>query len=152
MTKTNSGSSSENPTATVAEVTIADEQEDEYETDRRVGFQVEGVDDDFYKRPPKLHRRDTPHHLKNKRVQHLTDKQANEILANALASQESNSPTPQHSLNKVQSPIEEDADEEQLEQQEQQQKQQQPLQPFDASLSPIPAITAETAVAPSVVS
>ncbi|EDV92644.1 GH18723 [Drosophila grimshawi] len=148
-TKTNSGSSSENPTATVAEVTMADEQEDEYETDRRVGFQVEGVDDDFYKRPPKLHRRDTPHHLKNKRVQHLTDKQANEILANALASQESNSPTPQHSLNKVQSPIEEDADEEQLEQQEQQPQQQQPLQPFDASLSPIPAIMAETAVAPS---
>ncbi|KAH8294915.1 hypothetical protein KR018_004289 [Drosophila ironensis] len=115
-----------------------EEQDDEFESDRRVGFQVEGEDDDFYKRPPKLHRRDTPHHLKNKRVQHLTDKQASEILANALASQErSDSITPQHSLSgKVQSPIEENADAEQLAQQEQEQKQQ---QPFDTSLSPIPA-------------
>ncbi|KAH8362798.1 hypothetical protein KR084_001135 [Drosophila pseudotakahashii] len=113
-----------------------DEQEDEFESDRRVGFQVEGEDDDFYKRPPKLHRRDTPHHLKNKRVQHLTDKQASEILANALASQERNDSTPQHSLSgKVTSPIEE---EEQLEV-EQEQEQQQQQHPFDSSLSPIPA-------------
>jgi protein scribble len=28
----------------------------------------------------KLHRRDTPHHLKNKRVQHLNNKAANMIL------------------------------------------------------------------------
>ncbi|XP_034485018.1 protein lap4 isoform X16 [Drosophila innubila] len=120
----------ENTTATVAAVAddVADEQEDEYEPDRRVGFQVEGEDDDFYKRPPKLHRRDTPHHLKNKRVQPLTDKQANEILANALASQERNEPTP----TKVQSPIEENADAE-LEQEQEQQH------PFDTSLSPIPA-------------
>ncbi|XP_070073157.1 protein lap4 isoform X6 [Drosophila takahashii] len=111
-----------------------DEQEDEFESDRRVGFQVEGEDDDFYKRPPKLHRRDTPHHLKNKRVQHLTDKQASEILANALASQERNDSTPQHSLSgKVTSPIEE---EEQLEVEQEQQQQQ---HPFDSSLSPIPA-------------
>ncbi|XP_017079671.2 protein lap4 isoform X13 [Drosophila eugracilis] len=109
-----------------------DEQEDEFESDRRVGFQVEGEDDDFYKRPPKLHRRDTPHHLKNKRVQHLTDKQASEILANALASQERNDTTPQHSLSgKVTSPIEE---EEQLEVEQDQQQ-----HPFDSSLSPIPA-------------
>ncbi|XP_050745004.1 protein lap4 isoform X14 [Drosophila biarmipes] len=115
-----------------------DEQEDEFESDRRVGFQVEGEDDDFYKRPPKLHRRDTPHHLKNKRVQHLTDKQASEILANALASQERNDGTPQHSLSgKVTSPIEE---EEQLEVEQEQQQ-----HPFDSSLSPIPAGKAEPA-------
>ncbi|XP_037707827.1 protein lap4 isoform X20 [Drosophila subpulchrella] len=118
-----------------------DEQEDEFESDRRVGFQVEGEDDDFYKRPPKLHRRDTPHHLKNKRVQHLTDKQASEILANALASQERNDGTPQHSLSgKVTSPIEE---EEQLEVEQEQEQQQQ--HPFDSSLSPIPAGKAEAA-------
>ncbi|EDW24978.1 GL23097 [Drosophila persimilis] len=35
-----------------------EEQEDEFESDRRVGFQVEGEDDDFYKRPPKLHRKE----------------------------------------------------------------------------------------------
>ncbi|XP_041565671.1 protein lap4 isoform X31 [Drosophila elegans] len=110
-----------------------DGQEDEFESDRRVGFQVEGEDDDFYKRPPKLHRRDTPHHLKNKRVQHLTDKQASEILANALASQERTDTTPQHSLSgKVTSPIEE---EEQLEVEREQDQQQ---HPFDSSLSPIP--------------
>ncbi|XP_023166086.2 protein lap4 isoform X17 [Drosophila hydei] len=139
-TRTNSGS--DIAVATVADVANAEDDKDEYETDRRVGFQVEGEDDDFYKRPPKLHRRDTPHHLKNKRVQHLTDKQANEILANALASQDRNSPTPQHSLTNVQSPIEENADAEQYEQeQEQEQKQ----QPFDISLSPIPAPKAEAA-------
>nr|NP_001014670.2 scribble, isoform H [Drosophila melanogaster]AAX52995.2 scribble, isoform H [Drosophila melanogaster] len=129
------------------EVQDDDEQEDEFESDRRVGFQVEGEDDDFYKRPPKLHRRDTPHHLKNKRVQHLTDKQASEILANALASQERNDTTPQHSLSgKVTSPIEE---EEQLEvEQEQQQQQQQ--HPFDSSLSPISAgKTAEASTDPA---
>ncbi|KAH8232131.1 hypothetical protein KR032_000166 [Drosophila birchii] len=129
-------------TAAVATTSAAEEgqdddeqEEDEFESDRRVGFQVEGEDDDFYKRPPKLHRRDTPHHLKNKRVQHLTDKQASEILANALASQERNDTTPQHSLSgKVQSPIEE---EEQLEVEREQDQQKQ--HPFDASLSPIPA-------------
>jgi len=63
-------------------------------------------------------------------VQPLTDKQANEILANALASQERNEPTP----TKVQSPIEENADAE-LEQEQEQQH------PFDTSLSPIPAPT-----------
>ncbi|XP_020811011.1 protein lap4 isoform X13 [Drosophila serrata] len=123
-------------TSAAEETQVDEEQEDEFESDRRVGFQVEGEDDDFYKRPPKLHRRDTPHHLKNKRVQHLTDKQASEILANALASQERNDATPQHSLSgKVQSPIEEEEQLE-LEREQDQQKQQ---HPFDASLSPIPA-------------
>ncbi|XP_032577536.1 protein lap4 isoform X28 [Drosophila sechellia] len=126
------------------EVQDDDEQEDEFESDRRVGFQVEGEDDDFYKRPPKLHRRDTPHHLKNKRVQHLTDKQASEILANALATQERNDTTPQHSLSgKVTSPIEE---EEQLEVEQEQNQQQ---HPFDSSLSPISAgKTAEASTDP----
>ncbi|KAH8326404.1 hypothetical protein KR067_006541 [Drosophila pandora] len=123
-----------------------DEQDDEFESDRRVGFQVEGEDDDFYKRPPKLHRRDTPHHLKNKRVQHLTDKQASEILANALASQERNDTTPQHSLSgKVQSPIEENADAEQLAVAQEQEEEEQQKRPFDTSLSPIPAGKPESA-------
>lgn len=46
-------------------------------------------DDDFYKRPLKLHRRDTPHHLKNKRVNSgKIDKDANEILKNAIIQQQ----------------------------------------------------------------
>lgn len=62
----------------------------------------------------------------------MTDKQANEILANALASKERNEPpTPA----KVQSPIEENADAEQLEQEQSQEH------PFDTSLSPIPGPT-----------
>jgi len=74
-------------------------------------------------------------------VQHLTDKQASEILANALASQERNDGTPQHSLSgKVTSPIEE---EEQLEVEQEQEQQQK--HPFDSSLSPIPAGKAEAA-------
>lgn len=46
-------------------------------------------DDDFYKRPLKLHRRDTPHHLKNKRVNSgKIDKDANEILKFAIMQQQ----------------------------------------------------------------
>ncbi|XP_059610009.1 protein lap4 isoform X4 [Phlebotomus argentipes] len=69
------------------------EHEDDME-DRRVGFTLnqESEDDgqfpdpdDLIKRPLRLHRRDTPHHLKNKRVQHgLNDKAANLIIANAM--------------------------------------------------------------------
>jgi hypothetical protein len=57
------------------------------ESEKRVGFQEEDEhqysDGENDKRPvSKLHRRDTPHHLKNKRVQqHLTDKSANLILS-----------------------------------------------------------------------
>lgn len=48
---------------------------------------------------------DTPHHLKNKRVQHdLTDKKANEILANALNQEK----TKLQQLPPVQSPIQEE--------------------------------------------
>lgn len=60
--------------------------------EKRVGFHEEdqqqqdysdGEQEENDKRPvSKLHRRDTPHHLKNKRVQqHLTDKAANVILS-----------------------------------------------------------------------
>lgn len=53
--------------------------------EKRVGFQDDddhNEDEENDKRPvSKLHRRDTPHHLKNKRVQqHLNDKAANVIL------------------------------------------------------------------------
>ncbi|EDX11506.1 GD15041 [Drosophila simulans] len=66
------------------------------------------------------------------------------ILANALATQERNDTTPQHSLSgKVTSPIEE---EEQLEVEQEQQQQQ---HPFDSSLSPISAgKTAEASTDP----
>ncbi|KAJ6637155.1 Protein lap4 [Pseudolycoriella hygida] len=50
-------------------------------------------DSDHWKKEPlKLHRRDTPHHLKNKRVQQsiLTDTAANLIISNALKQQEKN--------------------------------------------------------------
>ncbi|CAD6994874.1 unnamed protein product [Ceratitis capitata] len=103
-----------------------DDDEDFDESERKVGFQVEGEDDDFYKRPMKLHRRDTPHHLKNKRVQHnVIDKKSSEILANALNQEKKTAQLPP-----VQSPIQENEDAEQIEQQEQ--------QPFVASISPIP--------------
>ncbi|XP_037051947.1 protein lap4 isoform X3 [Bradysia coprophila] len=63
-------------------------------------------DDDHSKKEPlKLHRRDTPHHLKNKRVQQglLTDKAANLIISNALKQQEMN-------LKSVENIIPEDAE------------------------------------------
>lgn len=60
-------------------------------SEKRVVFNEEDQQQDYSdgenaehdKRPvSKLHRRDTPHHLKNKRVQqHLTDKAANVILS-----------------------------------------------------------------------
>ncbi|XP_054739445.1 uncharacterized protein LOC129245338 isoform X5 [Anastrepha obliqua] len=113
-----------------------EEEEDFDEAERRVGFQVEGADDDFYKRPMKLHRRDTPHHLKNKRVQHnLTDKKASEILANALNQEKKTA-----QLAPVQSPIQENVAAEQNEQQSLQQQQ----QPFTAPISPIPPPTVPT--------
>ncbi|XP_053970119.1 uncharacterized protein LOC128871949 isoform X3 [Anastrepha ludens] len=113
-----------------------EEEEDFDEAERRVGFQVEGADDDFYKRPMKLHRRDTPHHLKNKRVQHnLTDKKASEILANALNQEKKTAQLPP-----VQSPIQENVAAEQNEQQPLQQQQ----QPFTAPISPIPPPTVPT--------
>lgn len=58
------------------------------ENDRRVGFQDDPygyADQDDVKRPVRLQRRDTPHHLKNKRVQHgVTDKTAHLIIENAI--------------------------------------------------------------------
>ncbi|XP_017487858.1 PREDICTED: protein lap4 isoform X7 [Rhagoletis zephyria] len=125
-------------TAATATSGTADEEEDFDESERRVGFQVEGEDDDFYKRPMKLHRRDTPHHLKNKRVQHnLTDKKASEILANALNQEKKIAQLPT-----VQSPIQENVAAEQSEQQLQQQQ-----QPFAAPISPIPPPTVPAPIA-----
>ncbi|XP_055699189.1 protein lap4-like isoform X4 [Phlebotomus papatasi] len=82
--------------------------------DRRVGFTInqESEDDghfpndpeDLMKRPLKLHRRDTPHHLKNKRVQHgMNDKAANLIIANALKMKENvlQEPVIQHRIEHV---------------------------------------------------
>uniref|UniRef100_A0A1B0AWP7 Uncharacterized protein n=1 Tax=Glossina palpalis gambiensis TaxID=67801 RepID=A0A1B0AWP7_9MUSC len=117
------------------------EDDDDYdESDRHVGFQVAGNedDDDFHKRPPKLHRRDTPHHLKNKRVQHnLSDKKAHEILANALHQEKK-----YQQLSTVQSPIAENPAAEQYEQQQDQQNNSEERHLFESSLSPIPPITA----------
>lgn len=63
-------------------------QEEDDENDRRVGFQDDPygyADQDDVKRPIRLQRRDTPHHLKNKRVQHgVTDKAAHLIIENAI--------------------------------------------------------------------
>lgn len=67
---------------------VASTMSEEDENDRRVGFQDDpyGVaDEDDVKRPIRLQRRDTPHHLKNKRVQHgVTDKAAHLIIENAI--------------------------------------------------------------------
>ncbi|XP_055923040.1 protein lap4 isoform X15 [Eupeodes corollae] len=84
-----------------------EDDDDEYDfNERKVGFNVDDKEDDFYTRPMKLHRRDTPHHLKNKRVQHgVLDKQTTELLANAMKKQELQ--TKQVVITTVTSPIEE---------------------------------------------
>ncbi|XP_055679755.1 protein lap4 isoform X4 [Lutzomyia longipalpis] len=93
-----------------------DPAEDAEMEDRRVGFTInpenaENYDDDNFpdqddliKRPLRLHRRDTPHHLKNKRVQHgLNEKQANLIIANALKMKEKTlqEPIVQHRIENI---------------------------------------------------
>ncbi|XP_037911493.1 protein lap4 isoform X5 [Hermetia illucens] len=102
------------PNPVAQNTTDVDAELEEYEyNERRVGFTMDAKDgelppedDDFKTRPMKLHRRDTPHHLKNKRVQHgVIDKAASEILANALKNQEK-----QLQLNPVTSPIQEIAE------------------------------------------
>uniref|UniRef100_A0A1I8M8A5 PDZ domain-containing protein n=1 Tax=Musca domestica TaxID=7370 RepID=A0A1I8M8A5_MUSDO len=108
-----------------------DEEDDEYDqSERRVGFQVEHDDEeDFRNRPPKLHRRDTPHHLKNKRVQHgISNKKDHEILTNALQQEKKVQQLP----TVVQSPIAENPSEIEPESQGNNVP-----APFDASLSPI---------------
>lgn len=54
-----------------------------HEEDQQQDYSDEDPEPEHDKRPvSKLHRRDTPHHLKNKRVQHnLSDKAANVILS-----------------------------------------------------------------------
>ncbi|KAM7362442.1 scribble planar cell polarity protein isoform 11-T13 [Cochliomyia hominivorax] len=126
-----------------------EEEEDDYDqSERRVGFQVEGdEEDDFRKRPPKLHRRDTPHHLKNKRVQHcISNKKDHEILTNALQ-QESKK---LQQLPPVQSPIAENPSAEQSEQEtDNGDGFPKPQHPFEAPLSPIqspPVMVTSTAL------
>ncbi|XP_073815403.1 protein lap4-like isoform X17 [Musca autumnalis] len=112
-----------------------DEEDDEYDqSERRVGFQVEhDEEEDFRNRPPKLHRRDTPHHLKNKRVQHsISNKKDHEILTNALQQEKKVQQLP----TVVQSPIAENPSENESELHETNAV---APAPFDASLSPIPA-------------
>uniref|UniRef100_A0A336LYR4 CSON005523 protein n=1 Tax=Culicoides sonorensis TaxID=179676 RepID=A0A336LYR4_CULSO len=73
----------------------ADENEE-----RRVGFQDDQnySDSEKDKQPvSKLHRRDTPHHLKNKRVQQNVDKSATTILTNAMKFREKTPPLTQQS-------------------------------------------------------
>ncbi|XP_065371151.1 protein lap4 isoform X3 [Calliphora vicina] len=114
-----------------------DEEDDDYDqSDRRVGFQVEGSEeDDFRNRPPKLHRRDTPHHLKNKRVQHsINNKKDHEILATALQQETKKL----QQLPTVQSPIAENPSAEQSEQETDNGNGfAKPQHPFEAPLSPI---------------
>uniref|UniRef100_A0A336KF30 CSON005523 protein n=1 Tax=Culicoides sonorensis TaxID=179676 RepID=A0A336KF30_CULSO len=68
--------------------------------ERRVGFQDDQnySDSEKDKQPvSKLHRRDTPHHLKNKRVQQNVDKSATTILTNAMKFREKTPPLTQQS-------------------------------------------------------
>ncbi|PSN36643.1 hypothetical protein C0J52_22299 [Blattella germanica] len=51
----------------VSEMEVDDADEDLEETEKHVGFEVED-EEDAGARPNRLHRRDTPHHLKNKRI------------------------------------------------------------------------------------
>ena len=50
-----------------SEMEIDEEGDDHEETEKHVGFEVED-EEDAGARPNRLHRRDTPHHLKNKRI------------------------------------------------------------------------------------
>ncbi|XP_059220080.1 protein lap4 isoform X12 [Stomoxys calcitrans] len=117
-----------------------EEEDDEYDqSERRVGFQVENdEEEDFRNRPPKLHRRDTPHHLKNKRVQHsISSKKEHEILTNALQQEKTKLPT------LVQSPIAENPSDEHENETEGHEKNAPPPVPFEAPLSPILPPTAQ---------
>ncbi|XP_063705869.1 protein lap4-like [Culicoides brevitarsis] len=74
------------------------EQSADENEERRVGFQDDQnySDSEQDKKPvSKLHRRDTPHHLKNKRVQQSVDKGANAILTNAMKFREKTPPLTQ---------------------------------------------------------
>lgn len=85
-------------------------EEEEDENDRRVGFQDDPygeADEDDVKRPLRLQRRDTPHHLKNKRVQHgVTDKAAHLIIENAI--KRGNTPVLVESVQTVGVPVQEE--------------------------------------------
>lgn len=94
---------------------------------------------------------DTPHHLKNKRVQHnINSKKDHEILTNALQ-QESKQKLQQ--IQTVQSPIAENPSAEQSEQETENSNSytKQPQQPFEAPLSPIqsPAVMVTSTLLPT---
>ncbi|XP_055525254.1 protein scribble homolog isoform X12 [Wyeomyia smithii] len=77
-------------------------EDDSYE--KRVGFDVNEEEEPYYgeeneeghdKKPiSKLHRRDTPHHLKNKRVHHAMSEKNNSLVLNSLKLKESLPPPP----------------------------------------------------------
>ncbi|XP_053682819.1 protein lap4-like isoform X7 [Sabethes cyaneus] len=77
-------------------------EDDNYE--KRVGFDVNEEEEHYYpdenedgpeKKPiSKLHRRDTPHHLKNKRVHHAMSEKNNSLVLNSLKLKESLPPAP----------------------------------------------------------
>ena len=50
-----------------SEMEVNEEAYDQEEGEKHVGFEVE-YEEDSGARPNRLHRRDTPHHLKNKRI------------------------------------------------------------------------------------
>ena len=50
-----------------SEMEVDEEAYDQEEGEKHVGFEVE-YEEDSGARPNRLHRRDTPHHLKNKRI------------------------------------------------------------------------------------
>ncbi|PNF31126.1 hypothetical protein B7P43_G15522 [Cryptotermes secundus] len=61
--------------------------EDQEETEKHVGFEVED-EEDAGARPNRLHRRDTPHHLKNKRINvNIDHNKVASIIAQAISKQ-----------------------------------------------------------------
>jgi protein scribble len=62
-----------------------DLNEGQEETEKHVGFEVED-DDEAGARPNRLHRRDTPHHLKNKRINvNIDHNKVASIIAEVMA-------------------------------------------------------------------
>jgi protein scribble len=62
-----------------------DSNEDQEETEKHVGFEVED-EEDAGARPNRLHRRDTPHHLKNKRINvNIDHNKVESIIAQVMA-------------------------------------------------------------------
>ncbi|XP_076672832.1 scribble planar cell polarity protein isoform X4 [Andrena cerasifolii] len=75
-----------------------DEESETEEAQRHVEFSIEGAEyegDSDSNRPNRLHRRDTPHHLKNKRIHASMDKEkVASIIAQALMKKTDETPAP----------------------------------------------------------